>query len=861
MLSNEPLLYDLENFVHTSRMCRLGLFLLLLNFFPVFGQRTMSTGEIRTLYNSGRYLEALTNATAAIQNAPSWSPAKAPVHRLRIESAWAAGKRETAIVAARTLRKRFPDDLQNLVRLQQMLHDIGETEDAEALLGLINERGRALDPAKASGAELTALGTAALKLGADPRAILRTCFMAARKKSPGHLPAHLAAADLALAKRDFELASNILQDARKHIPNEPEILYRLARAWFPSDRRRALAFADEVLDANPRHVASLLLRVEDAFDKEAWETADDVLARAIAVNPVHPPAHTWQALLSLARFDLDAADAARTRALELSPRDPRIDHLIGTKISQKRRFEEGLKHQKLALALDPNHLEARAEMGQDLLRLGREEEAWPIIEEVHERDKTNVIAYNLMILHDSLKDYATLETEHFIIRMTQHEAAVYGERVKGLLEQARRTLCKRYGYRVDTEKGKIIVEFFPEQQDFAIRTLGMPGGLGLLGACFGRVITMNSPGSLGAGESNWASTLWHEFCHAVTLGATENRMPRWLTEGFSVYEEGLRDEMCKRELTPKYRRLIEERGLVPLDQLSAALTDFNTPDAIDFAYFQSGWLVEFLMERLEEDELHGLLDDILVGKPVGEALATPLGPEKEWWAAFEKEVEERVADWMPGVDWTRPERGSPLFTDPAAVAEFAVANPSNIWAQTMRSATLIRTAKSTAGWRAALEQAEALKRLYPRNPEALRMLVRIHRELGDEAAEKRALINLLDIEADDPDAALRLLELATDQGDWPAVLAAGTHQLDINPLLRVPHRALGRAYEAAGETSKAIAAFERLLRLRPANPADVHFRLSKLVDDPSRSERHLLQALEEAPRFREAYRALLELEK
>ena len=33
------------------------------------------------------------------------------------------------------------------------------------------------------------------------------------------------------------------------------------------------------------------------------------------------------------------------------------------------------------------------------------------------------------------------------------------------------------------------------------------------------------------------AVLWHEFTHVVTLTATKNKMPRWLSEGISVHEE------------------------------------------------------------------------------------------------------------------------------------------------------------------------------------------------------------------------------------------------------------------------------------------------------------------------------------
>jgi hypothetical protein len=80
------------------------------------------------------------------------------------------------------------------------------------------------------------------------------------------------------------------------------------------------------------------------------------------------------------------------------------------------------------------------------------------------------------------------------------------------------------------------------------------------------------------------------------------------------------------------------------------------------------------------------------------------------------------------------------------------------------------------------------------------------------------------------------------------------------------YRGLGRALEerAAGEpraAEGATAAYRAVLRLEPADPADVHLRLAQLLRrrDPWAARRHVLDALSEAPRFREAHRLLLEL--
>ena len=94
--------------------------------------------------------------------------------------------------------------------------------------------------------------------------------------------------------------------------------------------------------------------------------------------------------------------------------------------------------------------------------------------------------------------------------MSGREAAIYGEQaLRCCLIEARDVLQAKYEIEIDEP---IYIEIFPRQQDFAIRTFGMPGGAGFLGVCFGRVITMNSPASQGTQPSNWHAVLWHEYC-------------------------------------------------------------------------------------------------------------------------------------------------------------------------------------------------------------------------------------------------------------------------------------------------------------------------------------------------------------
>ena len=80
------------------------------------------------------------------------------------------------------------------------------------------------------------------------------------------------------------------------------------------------------------------------------------------------------------------------------------------------------------------------------------------------------------------------------------------------------------------------LELYPDHDDFAVRVAGL-AGIGLLGVTFGYVVAMDSPSGRAAGEFHWGSTLWHEMAHVFTLEATDHRVPRWLSEGISVYEE------------------------------------------------------------------------------------------------------------------------------------------------------------------------------------------------------------------------------------------------------------------------------------------------------------------------------------
>src|SRR5260221_13797991 len=148
-----------------------------------------------------------------------------------------------------------------------------------------------------------------------------------------------------------------------------------------------------------------------------------------------------------------------------------------------------------------------------------------------------------------------------------------------LAHQALNTLSARYEF---TPRGPILVEIFPKHADFAVRNVGLPGLNYALGICFGRVVTMDSPRARPPGEFQWEATLWHELAHVITLQMSNQRVPRWLTEGISVYEEKLAMPEWARDMDGTFAALMNRKETLTVKDLNAA---FTNPKTISLAYF------------------------------------------------------------------------------------------------------------------------------------------------------------------------------------------------------------------------------------------------------------------------------------
>ncbi len=176
-----------------------------------------------------------------------------------------------------------------------------------------------------------------------------------------------------------------------------------------------------------------------------------------------------------------------------------------------------------------------------------------------------------------------------------------------------------------------------------------------------------------------------------------------------------------------------------------------------------------------------------------------------------------------------------------------------------------RTLVESRKWDAAkppLQYAIELFPDYPGQEGPYALLAVVHRELDETEAERAVLEKLVSLDADASAARLRLAELAADEEDWKAVAEHATRALAINPLIPAPHRRLAKAAEVLGDRIVAIDAYQALLRLEPLDLADTHYRLAGLLRDEQRlpeARRQVVASLEQAPRYRDAHRLLLEI--
>ena len=627
----------------------------------------------------------------------------------------------------------------------------------------------------------------------------------------------------------------------------------LARAMASADAsaarvavERALALDDQLIDAH-------LLVAELALNEAHRDEAHEAIRQAMAINPRSLPAYGLLAATAFLDDDLEAFERHVADALAVNPVYGEVYRVAGEHAARSYRFEDAVQLVRRALALDPASTRAYADLGVHLLRTGDEPAARTALERAFRDDPYDVVTYNLLGLFDSLENFVTVEEGDIVLRMHADEAPVLREYAMPLAQEALRRLAELYQF---DPTGPILIEIFPKHDDFAVRNVGLPGMIGALGACFGRVVTLDSPKARPPGSFSWEATLWHELAHVITLQMSKQRVPRWLTEGLSVFEEKRARPEWGRDMEITFASAMNEGEVLQLADLNAGFTKAET---ISLAYFEASLLVEHLIDRFGEPAIHDLLRAYGEGLETDEALQRVVGETLEGLqAGFDGFLETQFGDLRRAI--RRVAQDGQTYGMPD-VPTLAAQNPESYPAQL----ALGRLRLDEGDLDAAIEAFERAAELVPMasgEGSARQLIIETALQQGDRERAMQELEQLLSYDHANIEAARQLADLAEVAGNDERRWMAYERIIAIDPFDATRHGALGRMALDRGQDDVAAREFRAALASSPVDRAAAHCDLAETyvrLERYDAAKRQALDALEIAPTYERAQEILLDI--
>jgi tetratricopeptide (TPR) repeat protein len=586
---------------------------------------------------------------------------------------------------------------------------------------------------------------------------------------------------------------------------------------------------------HPNQVETQLIAARVAIEGGNLDAASRAAQRALqlAEQQQHPPleAHTLLAAIEVVR-NRDPGQWTRA-ALAYNPRYGTLFETLAHFEVIRRRYQEADVFLKRAVSVQPDLWSAQRELGLNLMRLGRITEARAPLVAAYEGDPFNITTVNTLRLLDSLDQFDILQTSTTRLQLHKKEAAALKPYVEQLAQQAITTFSGRYGYR---PQGPVSVEIYPDHDDFAVRTAGLPG-IGLLGVTFGDVVAMDSPSGRKSGDFHWGSTLWHEMAHVFTLGATRHRVPRWLSEGLSVFEEWTTGPTPGVAITPQVLDVYAEGKFLPVAKLDDGFMRPTYEGQVQMAYMQAGLICLFADQRWGFQKLAQFLrafnDDAMT---TAVAVRNVFGVDAE---KFDSEFNGFVK-----------QRFAPYLADPKR------------WTTQMQRAHAMLEARNFPAAREAAQASILMLPEFTGGGSAYEVLASAEEGANNNAAAIAALTSWRKAGGWDP-ALLRklgtLLLAANREPEAAEVLAAVNYG---DPLTVEGHDQLGALLLAQRKGADALREYQVLLALAPLDTAAANFGLARahrLNGDAAEARRHLLEALDTAPNFRPAQKLLLEM--
>jgi cellulose synthase operon protein C len=626
----------------------------------------------------------------------------------------------------------------------------------------------------------------------------------------------------------------------------------------------AEALFQEALARDPHNAPAYLglaLVSADGFDSKAIEWD----AKALELDPTLVEAHELMANLELEdsspaealreadealRLSSDAMDAmaihAAVEILGDQPADPwfaKIRNinpsygggyaLVAHHLVLNRRYEEGVAYYRKAIEVDPRLWSARAELGINLMRLGQEEEPRRQLEMCYENGYRDAATVNSLRLLDSYKNFVIIKQENLILKLPKKEADLLAPYFEQQIQRSMATYEKKYQMKLT---GPVQVEVYSDHEDFAVRTMGMPG-LGALGVTFGQVLAMDSPSARKPGDFNWASTLWHEMSHVYILTATNHRVPRWFSEGLAVHEETQASPEWGDRITPEILVAIRDKKLLPVTELDRGFVRPQYMAQVVVSYYEAGQICDYIQERWGADKLLEMVHSFAKLESTPDVIQHDLGlkPEdfdRQFLEWLDKHVGKEAAgfdQWRQGLKEVAELARNHQYDDVDQKGE----EVRRLYPDYVYDANVYEFLAEAYVAKGDKPKAAAVLTEYQkyggRNPATLKELASLEEGLGNLKEASATLNRINDVYPNDEQLHRQLGDLWFEQGNYPGAIREYAAAVAMQPLDKASAQFnLARAYFAAGQTDKA--------------------------------QENVLQALEAAPDYRPAQKLLLQLQ-
>lgn len=642
------------------------------------------------------------------------------------------------------------------------------------------------------------------------------------------------------------------------------------RGQFRPGATEALAKA---LDLNPNNLQAYAFKTSLAIEDKNWQEAQEWIEKGLKKNKLFLPLLELECAYEYFRGEVQAFEKLQQRVLKINPNDGDLFETLGDLANRKRLLEEAAEFYREALQRNPRQESARASLGIALLRLGKEEEGKRILEVAYANDPFNIWTVNTLRLLDSFDRFVRFETPHFRMKLHEKEAVALKPYVAELAERSLKTLEQKYNHQVS---GKYVFEMYPDHEDFAVRTMGLPG-LGALGATFGRIVAMDSPSARPRGEFHWGSTLWHELAHVVTLSLSNGKVPRWFTEGISMMEERQAGEGWGDYLNVGFVQAYKDDLLLPLKDLNSGFERPESGQALTIAYFQAGWICEFLVSGYGFESIAAMLEAFGQGLSTEEVFQQVLGASvEEIDGQFRQKMEETLKPLLskleapehfslvhlfPGGVGQEGEGEAGLETDLDTLLQAWQAAPENYFLN-LRLGTQLKTAGRQQEAIPYLEKALEILPTQAARGSPYDILTQIYEETGQVNKLVEVRQRWWRAAPLFPENAHRIASLLSDR-DQPQEAAKYLEEvMYVDPLQPETHQKLGDLYLQFSETEKAVREYTVFLSLSPVDGAAAHYRLAQALfesGDRQGARNHVLLSLEIAPAYPEAQKLLLKL--